>query len=981
MSDFLGRQIDNYRIEALLGEGGMGTVYRATDLNLNRPVALKVMHSHLVRQNDLKQRFMQEAQAAARLDHPNIVKIFHFGLQQDLLYMVMEYVVGQSLGNYLRRLRQTGQVILLHETLTILAQVADALGFAHRQGVVHRDIKPDNILLKPLSEPDRPGAPPVRAIVTDFGLAKLREGGIQTETGTFMGTLSYMSPEQCLEQTLDGRSDLYSLGVVLYQLTTGALPFDIKSPTEAVVKHMRELPPAPRSVRPGVPPAVEAIIQTALAKAPADRFQTGEEMARALRNAAATLTAADTSTFAPNRQPLSLVTSAPAVPPPAEPDLRSEIRLSTPPGPTPFYVDMRPRHLKDAPQTRILVHNQGQQTASFTLSGRDPHNLLDFHTTPDQLTLAPDARDVFEVTVTPRQQPLLGSAQLRPFTLDVSNDRAQQTLNGQITVRPRLPYWLVTLLVLVLLCCPIAFLTFSVADADGDGLDLWTELGQGTSPFLADSDGDGTPDSVLAPTVTPTTALAEATATPGIVPTFIVTSSVTPTPSPTLTVEPPTETATATATATATSEPPTVTPTETPQPATATLTPTVTPTLTPTITPSPPPPATGPLLIYVDDGDAFAMNLAAEATLFIAAGTTRLSEGLEITALAIAPNGQQIAFTANLAGNNNQLFVVNRDGSDLRVLTDSPTLTGFPVPGIDPSEARRQVGQIEWRADSQGVLFNTNAAFEAGFLVSNGDLWQVTLDGTLTELLPPGDGGAFAVSPDGVVMVGAIDAIRRVDVDSGAVDTLLTFEQVITYSEFIYYPRPQWTTDGAAAYVAIPSPDTLAADASTTLYRILAAGDAVELETLSGVNVFQPPLWSPDGGRVLTIQNNPNAGTNRLILASGTGSDPDAYGPAAAFIEPLAWSPDNEHFLYFSGEGDGENNRLNIGQVGEGRLSSQIGAQRISLAQWITPTGYIFALGDPDAAAWTLFSGDLDGNTNPLVTLNNNRFTFDTWHP
>ena len=94
MSDFLGRQIDNYRIEALLGEGGMGTVYRATDLNLNRPVALKVMHSHLVRQNDLKQRFMQEAQAAARLDHPNIVKIFHFGLQQDLLYMVMEYVVG-----------------------------------------------------------------------------------------------------------------------------------------------------------------------------------------------------------------------------------------------------------------------------------------------------------------------------------------------------------------------------------------------------------------------------------------------------------------------------------------------------------------------------------------------------------------------------------------------------------------------------------------------------------------------------------------------------------------------------------------------------------------------------------------------------------------------------------------------------------------------------------------------------------------------
>src|SRR5690606_2589824 len=115
-------------------------------------------------------------------------------------------------------------------------------------------------------------------------------------------------------------------------------------------------------------------------------------------------------------------------------------------------------------------------------------------------------------------------------------------------------------------------------------------------------------------------------------------------------------------------------------------------------------------------------------------------------------------------------------------LTDSPTLTGFPVPGIDPSEARRQVGEIAWRADSQGVLFNTNAAYEIGFLVNNGDLWQVALDGTLTELLPPGDGGAFAVSPDGLVMVGAIDAIRRVNVDSRAAATLLTFEQVITYS-------------------------------------------------------------------------------------------------------------------------------------------------------------------------------------------------------
>ena len=308
MSNLVGQQIDNYRLEALLGEGGMGAVYRAHDLNLNRPVALKVMHGQLARQPEFQQRFMQEAQAAAHLSHPSIVDIHHFGARPDFLYMVMEFVPGSSLGATIRRQQKTGQVIEIRETLVILAQVAEALGYAHKQGVVHRDIKPDNILLRKLDQPDRPGDPPIRAVVTDFGLAKLLEGGVHTATGTFMGTLPYMSPEQCLGQTLDGRSDLYSLGVMMYQLTTGQLPFDIKSPTDAVMKHMHELPPAPSLVKPGLPKSVEEVIKKAIAKQPCDRYATGEQMAQAMRQSASQLTAADVTTFAPPETTLSLVT-------------------------------------------------------------------------------------------------------------------------------------------------------------------------------------------------------------------------------------------------------------------------------------------------------------------------------------------------------------------------------------------------------------------------------------------------------------------------------------------------------------------------------------------------------------------------------------------------------------------------------------------------------------------------------------------------
>lgn len=350
MSTLVGQQIDHYRIDALLGEGGMGSVFRAYDLNLARPVALKVMHPQFANQPEFQRRFMQEAQAAARLDHPSIVKIYNFGLSQRFFYMVMEFVAGASLNAYIKRLAQKNQVIQLSETLLLLAQVADALGYAHRQRVVHRDVKPDNILLKPLPQLEREGELPLRAVVTDFGLAKLLEGGVQTQTGTFMGTLPYMSPEQCLGKELDGRSDLYSLGIMLYQLATGQMPFQIKSPTEAVLKHVNEAPTPPRAVRPGVPAPVEAVITRLLAKEPATRFATGEELAKALRQAAGGLTEADVTKFSPPESVVSLVTQlVPESLKAAEPS-RLGLDLTAMPG-----------------HDRLLIARQGEAPRSITL--------------------------------------------------------------------------------------------------------------------------------------------------------------------------------------------------------------------------------------------------------------------------------------------------------------------------------------------------------------------------------------------------------------------------------------------------------------------------------------------------------------------------------------------------------------------------------------------------------------------------------------
>src|SRR3989337_2567561 len=229
MESLIGHSLGRYRVVTLLGEGGMGAVFKGHDATLQRDVAIKVLHPHIARQKDFQERFLHEARTPARLDHPGIVKVYDFGLSDDHLYIVMELIPGANLGKLLNDLKAQGKWIVLPESVELIRQVCLAVDYAHRHGILHRDLKPESIMLKP--EPSE--GLPYRPVLTDLGLANLGKEGFETREGTSMGIPAYMSPEQALGQPTDSRSDVYSLGILLFELAVGRLPFPAKALTQA----------------------------------------------------------------------------------------------------------------------------------------------------------------------------------------------------------------------------------------------------------------------------------------------------------------------------------------------------------------------------------------------------------------------------------------------------------------------------------------------------------------------------------------------------------------------------------------------------------------------------------------------------------------------------------------------------------------------------------------------------------------------------
>src|SRR5215217_930474 len=335
---------DRYELEQRIGEGGMARVYRGRDLRLNRQVAIKVLHSHFASDANFLQRFHHEAQAAANLRHPNIVDVYDVGQDADVHYIVMEYVPGSDLKALLMR----NGALPIEQAVYVGECVANGLETAHRVGMVHRDIKPQNIIVGEQGQ----------VKITDFGIAKSSLSTALTETGVTFGTADYISPEQARGQPATPRSDIYSLGVTLYETLTNRLPFSGDSSIAVAMQHVSAEPPPPRMYNPRIPPQLESLVLRALSKDADGRPTTARDFARQLSSyrdigEQATVVGPVGPRLAQSQNPRPV---QPQSPRPAQPAPR---QIST--GPT------SPRPVLQPPRAQAPPDNRGMGFGGFLL--------------------------------------------------------------------------------------------------------------------------------------------------------------------------------------------------------------------------------------------------------------------------------------------------------------------------------------------------------------------------------------------------------------------------------------------------------------------------------------------------------------------------------------------------------------------------------------------------------------------------------------
>ena len=286
-----------YEIQKELGKGAMGVVYQARDPQINRTIALKVLREDRVTSEDFVKRFLKEAMAIGRLSHPNIVTIYDVGQDHDTIYLAMEYLEGRPFNDIIRE-----RTLSFPEIAELAVQLAECLDYAHKKGIVHRDIKPSNIMLTPEG----------KVKLTDFGIARIEDPSMkdQTRAGEILGTPVYMSPEQVMGQPLDGRSDLYSLGVILYELAAGRRPYSGENLAAIFRAITLDEPQDASTINPSIPPALASLIMKGLHKDASQRFQTGEEMATAYRDFLRKLeTDAAVKETAPKKPPYTAIIS------------------------------------------------------------------------------------------------------------------------------------------------------------------------------------------------------------------------------------------------------------------------------------------------------------------------------------------------------------------------------------------------------------------------------------------------------------------------------------------------------------------------------------------------------------------------------------------------------------------------------------------------------------------------------------------------
>jgi len=269
-----GRTLSNrYKIDELLGQGGMSAVYKATDPNLRRTVAIKLIHPHLSGDEQFVSRFQEEAAAVASLSHPNVVQVFDFNIDNGVYYMVLSYIQGGTLQDLLTRLHKENRQLAIKDAIKYTIDVCDGLGYAHQRGMIHRDIKPANIMIDHHNE----------AILSDFGIVKIVGNQGHTAAGAVVGTARYMPPEIIQTETPDERADIYSLGITLYEMLSGRPPFVADSAITLMMMHLNEPVPNPRNLRSDVPQSLVNVLFKALAKDRNDRYRSAAEFATALK--------------------------------------------------------------------------------------------------------------------------------------------------------------------------------------------------------------------------------------------------------------------------------------------------------------------------------------------------------------------------------------------------------------------------------------------------------------------------------------------------------------------------------------------------------------------------------------------------------------------------------------------------------------------------------------------------------------------------
>jgi serine/threonine-protein kinase len=724
MSGLIGQHLGQYEITALLGRGGMATVYRARQASMGRDVAIKVIKPELSETPDFVERFAREARTVASLSHPHILKVFDYGQHGELVFLVMELLVGGSLADLILQ-----GPLSLQATTRITDQIASALDYAHELGIIHRDLKPQNVLL------DSRG----NAHLTDFGIAKIMSATALTQSGVAMGTPSYMAPEQWQGLPLDGRADVYALGVMLFEMLTGQLPFSAETPFSLMHKHVSEPPPPIRALRADLPTSIEAVLIRALAKNREQRYASAGDLASDAK--------------------VAISGTAPISPPPSTPSDYPTL-VETPPDQLRAELQAA-KTARRAPATPQASQSDTQERAqpllpAWAIAGIGAVVLI-------LVGLGLFASGILNPpTATPSLAPISTTAVVVAET--------QTTIPAATTGVPT-----ATIAPPTTAAPIVAASSTPPAPAPTTAAPPTTTVPQTTSaPTATSTTAATTPPTATATQAQPNVstlaaqtlaARATLTATANVVNTLNAAVAMT-------------ETAIAVTLSTAT---PTITPTPTattPPPPTATSAPTITATAAPRAEP------TGQIAFGCKCGPRYQVHAIDPANPATPSTPLLRSPGSDDFGPGWSADGSQIAFTTNRAGNN-EIYAMNADGSNLRRLTNHPAddygpawspdglLIAFHsnrggnfeiwvMNSADGSNLRRLTNSPgidadpTWSHDGTKIAFFSNRSNSPGIYVMDVN------GGNVKRLTPAGlEGSDPAWSPDGTQIVFTVPVNRQ----------------------------------------------------------------------------------------------------------------------------------------------------------------------------------------------------------------------------